>query len=161
MAQNPPVTALTDLTAEQVISASEVSALSGVVTVLPLPTAINLNSAPLQVLTALTGNPPQARLLEGIRSRKGMLTAADISAARLVPDARSGFTSACFRVTVTVTVGQTEQVFSSLIHRNAKAKAKAKDGLPLRIVSRNRQTVAFPEMHFDSADTMADAQPLP
>ena len=155
MAQDSPITALSDLTAEQVISAAEAAALSGVVTVLPLPTAINLNTAPLPVLTALTGNPPQARLLEGIRSRKGMLTPADISAARLLPDASSGFTSAFFRVTVAVTVGQTEQVFSSLIYRDAKAR----DGLPLRIVARLRATMPFSALVVQRDETLAAAPP--
>lgn len=156
MAQDPPVTALSDLTAEQVISPAEAAALAEVVTVLPLPTEINLNAAPLPVLTALTDNPPQARLLDGIRSRNGLLTAADLASVHLVQDARSGFTSAFFGVTVAVTVGQTEQVFSSLIFRDAKAE----DGRVLRIVSRHRQIIEFPATVTDSSETLAAVQPL-
>lgn len=155
MADDPPITALADLTAEQVVTAAEAGALATVVTALPLPTAINLNTAPLPVLTALIGNPPQARQLDSIRTRKGFLTPADISAARLVPDARAGYTSAFFRVTVAVTIGQTEQAFSSLIYRNAKAE----DGLPLRITARHRQIVTLPDQVSQIDETLAAAQP--
>ena len=139
MAQDPPVSALSVLTAEQIVSAAEARALATVVTVLPLPSAINLNTAPLPVLTALTGNPAQARLLDGVRIRKGMLTATDLSAADLVPDSKSGFTTSFFHVTVTVTIGRTEQSFTTLIYRDAKAS----DGLLLRIVSRIRTPALF------------------
>jgi len=134
MAQDPPVTALSQLVAEQVVTAVEADALSGVVSILPLATAINLNTAPLSVLAALTGNPAQARLLDSIRNRKGFLTPADLAAANLMADAQSGYTSQFFRITVSVTIGQTEQSFSDLIYRDAKAK----DGRPLRIVARAR-----------------------
>jgi len=134
MAQDPPITALSQLVAEQVVTAVEADALSGVVSILPLATAINLNTAPLSVLAALTGNPAQARLLDSIRSRKGFLTSADLAAANLMADAQSGYTSQFFRITVSVTIGQTEQSFSDLIYRDAKAK----DGRPLRIVARAR-----------------------
>ena len=155
MAQDPPITALSVLTAEQVVTGAEADALADVVTVLPLPTAINLNTAPLAVLTALIGNPVQARQLDSIRSRNGLLTQADLSAARLVPDARSGFTSTFFRVRVAVTVGQTEQVFASLIHRDAKAK----DGRPLRIVSRIRGVIVLPNA-LTADETLVQAQPV-
>lgn len=144
MAQDPPVTALSQLAAEQVITTVEADALSSVVCVLPLATAINLNTAPLPVLAALTGNAAQARLLDNIRNRKGLLAPADLASANLMADARSGFTSQFFRVTVSVTIGQTEQSFSDLIYRDAKAK----DGRPLRIVMRSRtpfESVAGPK----------------
>ena len=140
MAQDPPVSGLSDLSAEQVISAVEAEALSTVVTVLPLSTAINLNTAPLPVLVALTGNPAQARLLDGIRTRNGLLSATDLSAADVLPDGKSGFTTSFFRVTVAVTIGQTEQSFTTLLYRDGKAK----DGRLLRIVSRMRTPIVLP-----------------
>ena len=155
MAEDPPVTAVFDLAAEQIVSAAEAAALATVATVLPLPTEINLNTAPLPVLTALTGNAPQARLLDSIRTREGFLTPADLSTARLAPDSRSGFTSAFFSVSVAVAIGGTEQIFNSLIYRNAKAK----DDIPLRLVSRVRQMSAAPEINVQTAETFAAAPP--
>lgn len=139
MALDPPVTAISDLTTEQIVSAAEAEAIATVTTVLPLPTKINLNTATLPVLTALTNNPPQARLLDSIRKRTGFLTPADLTAAQLAPDSRSDFTSAFFQVTVAVTIGGTEQTFTSVIYRNPKAK----DGITLRIISRVRETSAI------------------
>jgi general secretion pathway protein K len=155
MAEDPPVTALSDLDAAQVATASEVAALAGVATVLPLPSTLNINTAPLPVLAALIGNAPQARILESIRSRKGFLTPADLSTARLLPDGRMGFTSAFFQVTVAVTVGQTEQIFTSLIHRDAKAA----NGRALRLVSRTRKVIALPN-NPAADETSADVAPV-
>ena len=155
MADDPPVTALTDLTAGQVVSLTEAAALAAVVTVLPLPTEINLNTAPLPVLSALLGNPPQARQLDSIRSRAGFLTPADLSAAQVLPDARAGFTSSFFRVGVTVTVGQTEQAFTSLMFRDADADS----GPLVRIVSRTRALAILPVVA-PADETLAQAQPV-
>lgn len=154
MAEEPPVTALSDLVAAQAITAAQATALGDVVTVLPLPSPINLNTAPLAVLTALVGNAPQARVLDSIRVRKGFVTETDLAVVRMLPDARSGYASGFFRVRVTVTVGQTEQAFSSLIYRDAKAE----DGMALRLVSRSRILTPRP-IYPVQDETLARASP--
>jgi general secretion pathway protein K len=102
------------------LTTEEVNLLSRLVTVLPHPTAINLNTMPDAMFAVLAGNPVQARLLQGIRARNGQLTQADLLDAGLNPTIPAGVTSAWFSLTTRVTIGETFQHRDSLLYRFVK-----------------------------------------
>ena len=112
-----PLRSMTDLVFGAGISPQDVAKLATMTTVLPGRTAININSAPLGLMEALAQNPVQAQFLFKTRERDGFLTAKDVTAARVSLPAGVGFRSDFFRVTVTVTIGDTVQAMTSLLQR--------------------------------------------
>jgi general secretion pathway protein K len=116
LAAIPRLTSLQDLAAAG-LSPDDIARLETLVTILPKPTPINLNSMPDEMFTVLAGNPVQARLLLGIRARQGQLSPTDLLNAGLVPAAQVGVTSAYFTTTTTVTIGSTTQTRHSLLAR--------------------------------------------
>lgn len=119
LAQPTPLERLSDLVAEAGLTAEEIARLADLVTVLPGSTPVNINTAPPALLAALTDNPVQARQLEGIRTRQGFLTSADVAGARIVLPPGAAYGSRFFWVTVTVEVDQTTQSLRSLLQRRA------------------------------------------
>ncbi len=115
-----PLLSMQDLAAAG-ISAEDLQRLSTLVTVLPKPSAININTMPDAMFAVLAGNPVQARLLQGIRARKGQLTSADLLAAGLILTPQAGMQSSFFTVTTRVTIGRATQARESLLYRFAKA----------------------------------------
>jgi general secretion pathway protein K len=113
-----PLTSLDELK-DAGIGADDVQRLSTLVTVLPQPTPININTMPDAMFAVLAGNPVQARLLQGIRARKGQLTPDDLLDAGLILTTQAGVKSSYFTVTTRVTIGDTAQARSSLLHRFA------------------------------------------
>lgn len=120
LADPTAITAMTDLL-DAGISTEDVQRLSTLVTVLPTPTAININTMPDAMFAVLAGNPVQARLLQGIRARNGQLTTEDVFDAGLTLTFQAGVTSSYFTVTTRVTIGDTTQARDSLLHRFAGA----------------------------------------
>ncbi len=120
LADPTAITAMTDLL-DAGISTEDVQRLSTLVTVLPTPTAININTMPDAMFAVLAGNPVQARLLQGIRARNGQLTTEDVFDAGLTLTLQAGVTSSYFTVTTRVTIGDTTQARDSLLHRFAGA----------------------------------------
>jgi general secretion pathway protein K len=118
MADPAPLDAVADLTIAG-LSPSEVAQLQTLVTALPGPTAININTMPDAMFAVLAANPVQARLLQGLRARKGQLTTADLLDAGLILGTQVGVTSAYFTVTIRVTTGRTAQARESLLARLA------------------------------------------
>jgi general secretion pathway protein K len=118
LADPTPLTAMTDLL-DAGISADDVLRLSTLVTVLPTPTAININTMPDAMFAVLAANPVQARLLQGIRARNGQLTPEDVFNAGLTLTVQAGVTSSYFTVTTRVMIGDTKQARDSLLHRFA------------------------------------------
>jgi general secretion pathway protein K len=116
LADPTPLASLDEL-ADAGISADDVERLSTLVTVLPQPTAININTMPDAMFTILAGNPVQARLLQGIRARKGQLTQADLLDAGLILTMQAGVQSSYFTLTTRVTIGETTQGRESLLYR--------------------------------------------
>jgi len=125
LAQPEPLERLSDLVAEAGLTPQEVVVLADLLTVLPGATPVNINTAPLAVLAALTENPVQARQLDGIRSRQGFLTPADVAGARVILPAGAGYGSRFYWVTVTVEVDQTTQSLRSLLQRRAGGGGRA------------------------------------
>ena len=121
LAQPAPLERLSDLVAEAGLTPDEVARLAGLICVLPGATPVNINTAPPALLAALTDNPVQARQLEGIRTRQGFLTPADVAGAKVVLPPGAAYGTRFFRVTVTVEVDQTKQSLSSLLQRRAGA----------------------------------------
>jgi general secretion pathway protein K len=100
------------------IPADQVAVLANLVTVLPEVTPINLNTMPDAMFAVLADNPVQARLLQGIRARKGQLAAEEVLEAGLILPAGAGFTSSYFTVTTRAVIGDAAQTRESLIHRS-------------------------------------------
>lgn len=117
LAQPDPLIRMADLVAEAGLSPADVARLSELVTVLPGRTDININTAPSALLRVITDNPVQARRLEGIRTRNGFLTPADITAAQIILPTVVGFVSRFFYVTISVTVDGTSQKMETLLQR--------------------------------------------
>jgi general secretion pathway protein K len=118
LADPAPIRSLNEL-ADAGIGADEVRRLSTLVTVLPTQTTININTMPDAMFFILAGNPVQARLLQGIRARRGELTQRDLLDTGLILTAQAGVTSSYFTVTTRVTVGETTQGRDSLLYRFA------------------------------------------
>jgi general secretion pathway protein K len=116
LADPSPLASMQDLQ-DAGIQPDEVARLSTLATVLPRPTAININTMPDAMFAMLAGNPVQARLLQGMRARKGQLTADDLLNAGLILTTQAGLTSDYFIVTTRVTIGAVTQTRESLLHR--------------------------------------------
>lgn len=117
LAQPDPLVRMADLVAEAGLSSAEVARLSDLVTVLPGRTDININTAPSALFGVVTDNPVQARRLDGIRTRNGFLTPADIAAAQIVLPIGVGFVSRFYTVTTNVILDGTEQRMETLLQR--------------------------------------------
>ena len=117
LAQTEPLSRMADLVAEAGLTPAEVARLSQLATVLPGRTDLNINTAPEALLGVIADNPVQARSLQGIRSRNGFLTQADITAAKMILPPGIGFVSRFFQVTVNVTVDDTSQRMETLLQR--------------------------------------------
>lgn len=117
LAQDKPLRQLDQLVLEAGLAPETLASLRQLVTLLPGRLDINLNTAPPDLIFALTDNPVQARILINIRDRKGYLTTKDFVAANVVLPAGIGFASQYFEITTRVTVGQTSQSMRSLLRR--------------------------------------------
>jgi general secretion pathway protein K len=117
LAQGAPLTHLAQLVPEAGLAPKTLETLRAVVTLLPGRTDINLNTAPPDLVFALTDNPVQARALLALRDQRGFLTAGDVAAANVILPAGTGFASALFQVTTQVTVGRVRQSLTSLLAR--------------------------------------------
>jgi general secretion pathway protein K len=108
---------LQDLIVEAGLTASEVTQLAELATVLPGRTDINLNTAPVALLGVLADNPVQANRLEGLRKRKSFLTSDDLATANVILPLGAGFVSRYFLVSVDVTLGDSAQHMQTLLQR--------------------------------------------
>jgi general secretion pathway protein K len=122
--------ALDDLVDQAGLTIAEVAALRGMVTVLPGAAEMNINTMPDALLGVVTDNAVQARVLLGIRKRKGFLTSDDIAAAGLILPPGVGYRSGLFGVTVTVTIGDVVQVRTSLLQRGEAGVVVIGRGVP-------------------------------
>jgi general secretion pathway protein K len=113
------------------IDNSLIQRLAPLVTVLPRPTSINLNTASEELLTFLLGDAASAAMLIAQRKRAGFLTAADLSRMGRGIPAGAGLTSNFFWVRTTVTIGETSQTLTSLLQR-------VNDGSGVRVVTIGR-----------------------
>lgn len=122
LAQTPALRDLDQLVTEAGLSRETLGSLRALITLLPDRSDINLNTAPSELIFALTDNPVQARVLIGIRDRQGYLTPGDIAAAKVILPLGIGFTSRYFHITTTVRVGTTRQSLHSLLRRGQTAQ---------------------------------------
>lgn len=124
LAQPEPLLSLNQLVPEAGLTPQTLARLRELVTVLPGRQDINLNTAPPDLIFALTDNPVQARVLLALRDRKGRLTAADFTAAAVILPVGTGFSSQYFETVTRVTVGQTAQAQYSLLRRYQTASGQ-------------------------------------
>ena len=101
------------------------------VTVLPVSTRINLNTASEALLAALFDDPLAAKLLVAKRDRQGFVTHEDVRSFRAVAPFGSGYSSDFFVVTTEARIGGTAQTLESLIDRR---------GGDVRVISRERRS---------------------
>nr|MDP9416116.1 type II secretion system minor pseudopilin GspK [Pseudomonadota bacterium] len=94
--------------------------LSPLITLLPQPTPVNLNTASEDLITLMLGNAAAARMLVAQRQRAGYLTGADLTSLGLFMPPGAGFTSSYYWVRTTVTIGDTPQTLTSLLSRSVR-----------------------------------------
>ncbi len=94
--------------------------LAPLITFLPQPTSINLNSASEDLLALLFGNPAAAQMIVAQRRRAGFVTPADLASFGLSVPPGAGFTSNHYWVRTTVTIGETPQTLTSLLYRTVR-----------------------------------------
>ncbi|MGQ0567680.1 MAG: general secretion pathway protein GspK [Gemmobacter sp.] len=121
MARGTPLRRLDDLRAEAGLTVDQVGDLAGLVTLLPVPGDVNINTAPDDLLFALADNPVQARGLVALRRLKGRLTPEDMTAVQLVLLPGIGYASRLFEVRVTARIGAVEITGGSLLLRRIGA----------------------------------------
>ena len=124
MAAPAPLRRIDDLVADAGLATDQVTALQKVVTLLPVRADVNINTAPDDLLFALSDNPVQARGLIALRRLKGALTSEDMAAVQLVLLPGTGYTSRLFEVAVTVRIGEVRIAASSLLLRRIGAAGR-------------------------------------
>ena len=124
----------------------DLTRLATMVTILPQPTDVNVNAAPVAVLAVMLGNPVQAKLLEARRSKRGFVTPEDVSALGIILPAGLGYQSACFALHVTAQSGDT---------------VVAEDAMILRRLDDNGVPVAHVVARQLADNAMAAGLPLP
>lgn len=117
LGQGKALTRLDQLIPEAGLSSRTLDRLEPLVTLLPGRTEINLNTAPADLVHALTETPLQAEALLEARARQGFIGPEDLAAAQVILPAGIGFRSSHFQIVTEVTVGTTRQVLTSLLQR--------------------------------------------
>lgn len=130
--------------------------LAALVTVLPRPSPVNVNSANEPLLAILLNDPLAARMLIERRTRAGMLTPADLPTRAGLSDAVLSVTSQYYWVRTRVTINDTRQQLVSLIGREAR------EGQPpsVRVVRRWRGVNAPPDVMRQNRTAIASRKPL-
>ncbi|RZJ83460.1 MAG: Type II secretory pathway component PulK-like protein, partial [Brevundimonas sp.] len=110
---------LADIASLRVLGVEDrkLACLGTVATALPSMSTINLNSATEPVVEALVGDRATAALLIAQRRRQGLITEADLAAAKVIMPLGAGFTSNFFVADTQVTVGQTATAWTTLLQR--------------------------------------------
>jgi type II secretory pathway component PulK len=102
------------------LDAEAMAALAPVVTFLPLPGAVNLNTADLVLMGVVLGNRTAARRLVQLRERKGAINRDDLADLGLVPGPGVGFRSDVWDVEVLAEVdGVAVTLTSRFLRRRA------------------------------------------
>lgn len=114
--ENGPLMRLTQLR-DFGVGEEVIARMAALVTTLPEPTDVNLNTASEELIALLTGNPAGARQLVAQRDRAGFVTAEDLAALQLPLPPGTGFTSDHYWVRTTVRIADTRQTLTSLLHR--------------------------------------------
>ena len=112
-----PLARLSDLTRRAAATPSDIATLAQMVTVLPTATDVNLNAAPVGLISVLLQSAKLAQTLETKRAAKGFLTALDLQGSGVILPAGIGLRSDFFDLRVTVQVAGTVQSSQSLIQR--------------------------------------------
>ena len=100
------------------LNSAELRRIAVYCTALPKSTNVNVNTAPEALLAVLLDNPGMARSLVGLRRGSLGLTQPDLLANRIVLPPGSTMTSDFFWARGQVTIGDTTQQLTSLLHRS-------------------------------------------
>ncbi len=116
MVRGGPVTSLADIPG---LDAVAIDALSPFVTFLPVPGAVNLNTADEELIGVLLQNRTAAARLVGIRDRNGGLTQADLDDVGIIGAQSAGLTSNVFDMVATAEVDDVSVTLQSRMVRVA------------------------------------------
>lgn len=115
------VSSLTDLRAAG-LTLRDIQRLANLATVLPEPTAINLNTAPEELAAIVLNNPGKARVLVADRQSANVagrgMSRTDMTASGVFPPPGSGAISNYFWTRSLVTIGGDTQQLTSLLYRS-------------------------------------------
>jgi general secretion pathway protein K len=119
--QSPDVTSLDALTS---IDAATKEILDPHVDLLPIPSALNLNTASETLLAVVLNNPSAATRLIASRNRNGFLDAAAFADIGVIQPPGTGFTSNTFDAQIEAEVDETGIVLSSRMHRDQRGDVR-------------------------------------
>ena len=108
---------ISDIAALRDIDPTARATLADLITALPLPGAVNLNTAPAPVLAGVLGNAAAASRLAALRDRQGFVTEADLAALGGLGVNGAGLTSDVYDVTVMAEVDGTPVTLTSRLVR--------------------------------------------
>lgn len=114
-----PISSLTTL-AGSGLTPDQIRQIAPLVTLLPAPTAINLNSVSEELLGIMLSDKGAAQRLIETRTRQGLLTQDDLTEARVGLPMGAEFTSRFFWVETQVTIGDVTQQRTSLLERRMR-----------------------------------------
>lgn len=123
---------LQDLNDLRDVDAATLNTLKTVLVALPVAGDVNLNTAPLPVLTAVIGNAAVARGLVSLRDRQGFVEQQDLSALATVPLSSIGFTSDVFDIVVTAEISDVTVTLFSRVLRLHRTPAERE----VRVIAR-------------------------
>lgn len=112
-----PVRRIEDLGVRVGLSPEEVATLGSLATALPGKGEVNVNAAPVDLLSLLIGSGAKARLLVNRRDGDGVLTPQDLESAQVVLPPGIGYRSDFYRLRTTARMGATIQSVESLLMR--------------------------------------------
>lgn len=116
-----PLRRIEDLMQRAGLSPAEVAKLGALATALPGDAEVNINAAPVELISLLIGSPVQARMLVSKRDDAGFLTPEDIETAQVILPSGVGYRSNLYRLRTTARIGATLQSFESLLMRRRGA----------------------------------------
>lgn len=129
--------------------------LEALVTALPDRTTINVNAAPAALLALLFADATKAAQLDGVRAARGVLSAQDLTDAKVILPPNAGFTSRDFWVHTRVRIGDTVQESAALIQR----RRSQVDGTPDVVVVQRWLNTAIPPGVPDFGGSVAKSVP--
>ena len=122
------------------LEADKAARLEAMVTALPDHTKVNINAAPAELMAVLFADVTKAAQLDGVRAAKGVLSAQDLTDAKVTLPPNAGFTSRDFWVHTRVRIGDTAQQSAALIQR----RRSQVDGTPDVVVVQRWLNTAIP-----------------
>jgi type II secretory pathway component PulK len=109
VAQGGALESLSDLTARSGLTPEQTASLGEFLNALPVATAVNLNTASTEVLSAFLADPSTVERFAALRARRNRLTWSDLDGMGLILPAGAGLDSTVFAADIRVDVGTTRR----------------------------------------------------